>query len=611
VSGIAALFARGGAPADADLLARLVAAQAFRGPVRQGSWLRGSVGLGHTMFRTTREAAGETAPSWLDDRLVVTADARLDARDELLARLGERGRTLAAAPDAQLILHAYDAWGEDCLPHLLGDFSFALWDRPRRKLVCAVDALGARPFYYAQRDGLFVGANGLEPVRLHPSVRGDLDERAVGDFILAGYYQDRDLTIYADVARLPPGHLLVVSDDGVRRRRWFAWPEARETRWPRPDDCVARFRELLDRAVRDRLRTDRAAVFLSGGVDSPLVAATARRVSPATELRAYCATFERLIADDERRWAALAARSLSIPIDFQPLDDGDLFDWTEHLSPPEPTADAFMGPHLEQLSRLTERSRVALTGYDGDTLFVTDFPLHWRQTLAREGVGALARDLAFYVGRRRALPPMGVRTRRARRRAAAALRRPAWLRDGFWTRAGLEERWARAALPARPTRPREAAALRFAAPYWGAFFDSHDAAYLGRPIEFRHPLLDLRVVQFVLELPAIPWCVDKHLLRACMDGLPQSLRRRPKTPLAADPFAVLIERGLPASLRAVRPSTKLAPFAELPAMTEALARWPARGDDPWPALRALAVGLWLEKRDAAATPAAGPARAAC
>jgi asparagine synthase (glutamine-hydrolysing) len=611
VSGLAAVFARGGAAADPALLGRMVAAQRFRGPDGQGSWARGEVGLGHTLFRTTREAEPQAGPVWLDDRLVITADARLDGRDELLARLGDRGRPLAAAPDAELILHAYDAWGEECLPHLLGDFSFALWDRARRKLVCAVDALGARAFYYADRGDLFAGANGLAPVRLHPGVRDQLDERAVGDFILAGHYQDRDLTIYADVKRIPPGHLLVVSREGVRLRQYFAWPEARETTWARPGDCVAAFRDLLDRAVRDRLRTDRAAILLSGGVDSPVVAAAAKRASPATELRAYCATYERLIPDDEPRWAALAARSLSIPIDFQPLDDGGLFDWAGRLAPPEPTADCFIVPYMEQFSRLADESRVVLTGYDGDTLFVTDFALHWRRRLAQGRLATLVRELAFYVGRRRTLPPMGVRTSLARRRAAAALRRPAWLRADLWKRAGLAARWARGALPPLATTPRAAAALRFAAPYWGAFFDAHDAAYLGRPIDFRHPLLDLRVVQFVLALPALPWCVDKHLLRLCMDGLPEALRRRPKSPTIVDPFDLLIARGAPASLRARGLSPRLGPFADLPAMKAALARPPAPGEDPWPVFRALAVGLWLESQGARAADAHGGTRAAC
>ena len=243
-------------PPTPQLLARLIAAQRFRGPDGQGSWLRGSVGLGHTQHKTTLEAEREVSPTSLDDRLFITADARIDARDELCARLRDRGRDLPLdLPDPELVLHAYDAWGEGCLQHLLGDFSFALWDAPRRKLFCAVDALGARAFYYADRGGSFVGSNTLACVRLHDEVRDELDERAVGDFILLGGYQDRDITIYADIKRIPPGHFLVVDDDGARLTRYFDWPEPVDARAPSPDDCVEQFRALLARAVRDRLRT--------------------------------------------------------------------------------------------------------------------------------------------------------------------------------------------------------------------------------------------------------------------------------------------------------------------------------------------------------------------
>jgi hypothetical protein len=134
-------------------------------------------------------------------------------------------------------------------------------------------------------------------------------------------------------------------------------------------------------------------------------------------------------------------------------------------------------------------------------------------------------------------------------------------------------------------------------------FDEYDAAHFGRAIEFRHPLLDLRLIRFALGLPAVPWCVDKHLLRACLGELPAELRRRPKTPLAADPVAVLVQHAGLASLRAPAPSRELDRFVDARALPDALreaASGAARGRlDPWPLLRAVALGAWLEHRDEA------------
>ena len=610
MSGVVALFARAGRPADTERLARMIAALRFRGPDGQGAWSQGSVALGHTQHRTTIEAEREVSPARLGDRLFISADARIDARDELCARLRDHGRDLPLdLPDAELILHAYDAWGEGCLAHLLGDFSFALWDARRRTLFCAVDPLGVRAFYYADRGGSFVGSNSLACVRLHEAVRDELDGRAVGDFVLLGGYADRDITIYADIPRIPPGHHLVVSDDGARLTRYFAGLEPAPPAGARPDECVDEFSALLGRAVRDRLRTPRVAITLSGGVDSPLVALTARRelqhAFATPGLRAYTCVYDHLIPDEERRYAGLVARSLEIPIDFQRMDDAALFDWVGCLRPPEPIADLLLGPFLDQLSRLTSHSAVVLTGTDGDTLLRSAFRLHWKERLARGEIAALAHDLAWYVRTQRALPPIGVRTFFAHRRRPRVAR-PRWLREAFWTGARLEERWSSGTASPDVAGSRDPAVRGMTDRSWGAFFDVHDPATLGRAVEFRHPLLDLRLVRFVLGLPAVPWCVNKHLFRRCLGDLPAEIRRRPKTPLARDPVLELIRRRGLASVPDSPRADALAAFVDLRAAQDVLRGTSEPNDETWLALRAVGLALWLQERDAAPS-AAGAA----
>jgi asparagine synthase (glutamine-hydrolysing) len=601
MSGVAVLLARGGAAVDGALLDSMVAAQRFRGPDGAGLWRQGSIGLAHTLHRTTLEAEREPSPARLSERLVIAADARLDARDELCARLRDHGSDVAPdLPDPELILHAYQAWSEGCLPHLLGDFSFALWDGPRRRLVCAVDPLGVKRFYYADRGGLFAGSNTLACVRLHPAVRDQLNDVAVADFLFAGCYQQRDITIFADVARIPPGHLLIIDEDGARLRRYFDWPEPAEVRWRRPADCVEAFEELLARAVRDRLRTPKVAILMSGGVDSPLVARTAQRELaarfPNPELGAYCCVYDRLIPDDERRYAELAARSLSIPIDIQPMDGGQLYDWVGRLSPAEPFGEMGVGPYLDQMGRLAARFSVVLTGYDGDALLDAAVRLHWRERLAQGRLGALARDLVWYVTQMRALPPIGVRTYLARRRRGAEPpSRPSWLREELWLRAGLEQRWA-AAHPRTPVATsRQPIARSFASPGWSLLFDGYDPSYTGRAIEVRHPLADLRLIRFAFGLPAVPWCVDKHLLRRCLRDLPAEIRKRPKTPLGADPAAELLRRrGLGPSPPAWQ-SPELSAFVDVPAVEMTLGKT-LRPGELWPLLRAVGLGAWLAGR---------------
>ncbi len=147
------------------LLQSLVDFLSYCGPDSRECWTDGSIGLGHAMLRTTRESLGERQPASLDGRFWIAADARLDGRAEFIAELQRSGRLVRPnAPDSELILHAYARWGTPCLEHLKGDFSFAIWDARNKRLFCARDHFGIRPFYYVQLGDLFLFSNTLNPV---------------------------------------------------------------------------------------------------------------------------------------------------------------------------------------------------------------------------------------------------------------------------------------------------------------------------------------------------------------------------------------------------------------------------------------------------------------
>ncbi len=171
MSGIVGIVQLDGAPVDRELLERMTGSLAARGPDAQQTWGRGGVGFGHTLLRTTWESSGESQPLTLDGQTWIVADCRVDARDELLRALADRGCAAETdAPDPELILRAYTVWGEACLDRLLGDFSFAIWDEGHRTLVCARDHFGVKPFFYVHVDRTFIFSNDLNCLRLHPSV---------------------------------------------------------------------------------------------------------------------------------------------------------------------------------------------------------------------------------------------------------------------------------------------------------------------------------------------------------------------------------------------------------------------------------------------------------
>jgi asparagine synthase (glutamine-hydrolysing) len=262
MSGILGILRTDGAPVDRAELRRLTERLAFRGPDGQETWAEGPVGLGHAIFRTTREA-GERQPASLEGEVWITADARIDGRVELLEKLLRLGRRASLdRPDAELILHAYHAWGEACVEHLIGDFAFAVWDGRQRRLFCARDQLGVKLLYYVHKGPWLLVGNTLEGLRAHPTVSDRLNERAIGDFLLFDYNRDPHTTTFADVQRLPPAHRMIWERGRLQVSRYWSLPIAeRPVRFSHPKDYVERFRELLATAVADRLRTDSVVIW--------------------------------------------------------------------------------------------------------------------------------------------------------------------------------------------------------------------------------------------------------------------------------------------------------------------------------------------------------------
>lgn len=310
---------------------------AFRGPDAKATWIDGNVGFGHTLLKTTFEAEHEHQPFTLDGKVWVVADARIDAQAELFEELkrygggtgdppvqghGQDAHVTSGVTDVELILRAYHAWGENCVEHLLGDFAFGIWDVVRQRLVCARDHMGVKPFYYAHIGQLVVFSNTLDCIRMHPAVSDKLSDLAIADFLLFGWNQDLASTSFADIQRIPPAHRATWSGADLHISRYWTLPIDEPVFYRRAGDYVDQFKDLLRQAVTDRLRTRRIGIFMSGGLDSPTLAATTndllRERYGSADLKAFTSIASH--GPNERYYAGLVADRLGIPIDFQ-VDD--------------------------------------------------------------------------------------------------------------------------------------------------------------------------------------------------------------------------------------------------------------------------------------------------
>jgi asparagine synthase (glutamine-hydrolysing) len=601
MSGIVGVVNWDGTPVDRRLIQRMMTALDRRGPDAQGVWLDAGVGLGHAWLQTT--AGPDPQPFGLDGHLWIVADARVDDRTTLvdtLHRQGERG--LSAAGDAALILHAYRRWGEDCLRHILGDFAFAIWDGARRRLFCARDHFGVKPFYYAPTAGGLVFSNTLQCVRLHPDVSGAVDEQAIADFLRFGLSQDPATTAFRAIRRLPAAHCLA----GAGRldpRRYWRLPVDGSIRYGRPHDYVDRFGELLTAAVADRLRGPRAGVLMSGGLDSTSVAATAQGLSARTgcDLRAYTAVCERAFVDPERRYAALAAQALGIAVQYRITDDYEVYErWGEpELRRPEPESDPLLALNVDLLQDVAAGSRVALTGHGGDPVF--RLPLGYATRLLRRGRGLrLAREIGQYVRVCRRLPRVriGAHLRRRLGPTVSPAGPPDWLDPDLVVRLDPAAGAARPttdSAPIHPTRPAAYALLTSGA--WAATFESFDPGVTGVAVEVRHPFFDVRLVEYLLAIPPMPWAFDKTILRLAMRGrLPEAVRLRPKTVAAGDPLVAALRRPSARWVDRFEPVPALRRFVRRDRVPAVHGR--ADAVDVWTHLRPLCLNYWLSSYEA-------------
>jgi asparagine synthase (glutamine-hydrolysing) len=149
MSAIFGIYHLDGKPVAQDNVERMSEVLAHRGPDGSKIWLYENLGLGHRMLWTTPESLREILPlATADGNLVITADARIDNRDELIRLLGLQNHQADTISDSELILTSYQKWGEQCPEKLLGDFAFAIWDARRQSFFCARDRFGVKPFYY-------------------------------------------------------------------------------------------------------------------------------------------------------------------------------------------------------------------------------------------------------------------------------------------------------------------------------------------------------------------------------------------------------------------------------------------------------------------------------
>lgn len=333
MSGIAGIFHFDGQPVVPGQIEGMTAAMDYRGPDGITHWQQGNIALGHCMLQSTAESLEEKQPlTSPDGSLVLVLDGRVDNWEALRAELLAAGSRLRTGADAELVLRAYEVWGERCLEHVDGDFAFVLWNARTRTLFCARDRFGNRQFHYHWHTNSFAFATDVHPLLALPWVPEIVDEDTVAEY-LATEWITIDTTLWQDVKRLKPAHSLTVSDTGQRNFRKYWAPDPFATLpCKTDDDYIAYYRELFFDVVRRTLRSHKPlAIEVSGGLDSSAIFAAAVHLQregrlAAPGLTGYTLDFRGDPDADEVDYALSVGEHLGVPIEIVPPTYPEL-DW--------------------------------------------------------------------------------------------------------------------------------------------------------------------------------------------------------------------------------------------------------------------------------------------
>lgn len=379
MSAIALIYNLDGRPVAGKEMNDFLEGLRHRGADGSGVIIDRNVALGHQMRWTTPESLAETLPAKNEDGSVcITCDARIDNRSELIPQLSfAGGRKPAEIADSEIILRAYEKWGEDCVPKLLGDFVFAIWDAKKRKLICARDSMGVKHFYYYKSERMFALASEIKALHLLSGVPRQLNETNIGDVLILNY-QDKENTPYKRIKRLPANCVLTFQNNKLNiREYWQPQPHGRFD-FRSTKQYEENFRELFTEAVKCRLRSAYpVGSMLSGGLDSSSISCVASRHLNAENkapLETFSAVFPAIARLDERIDERKYIKSVVDHINcrpnfveadaFSPLEDMDKMHW--HADHPVGVPNVFMDWALFKAAK-NRNVRVLLSGFDGDS----------------------------------------------------------------------------------------------------------------------------------------------------------------------------------------------------------------------------------------------------
>ncbi len=367
--GIAGIYHfENGRAVDADLVLAMRDRLTHRGPDDAGLYAEGPVGLAQRRLSIVDLSEAGRNPMANEDRSRwITFNGEVYNVLSRRAELEAKGHRFRSHTDTEMVLHLYEEYGDDFVQQLTGMFAFALWDGPRKRLLVVRDRMGKKPLYWRADGGTFAFGSEMKALLADPTMPRAVDPHALHAYLTLQYVPSPD-SILEGVRKLPPGHLLVVTPDGVEERRWWAPPTGEVVE--QTDEAAGdELRALLTTAVERRFMSDvPLGAFLSGGIDSSVVCALMARQMDQP-VKTFTIGFEGA-PEDERVHARAVARHLGAEHhEFVVKPDAlSILPWLVwHMD--EPLADSSTLPTWAVSEMARQHVKVVLSGDGGDETF--------------------------------------------------------------------------------------------------------------------------------------------------------------------------------------------------------------------------------------------------
>ena len=540
---------------DPAVLARMGEAMVHRGPDDSGAFTDGELLLGMRRLSIIDVAGGHQPIASEDGQVVVVCNGEIYNFRELRRELEAAGHRFATHSDSEIAVHAYEEWGDAFLNRLDGMFGLALWDRRKRRLIVARDAIGIKPIYYRLDAREFMFASEAKSLLVVPGVQTALDPAALAQYLSAGYVCAPN-AIFSGMHKLEPGTALIAEGGRVRKHRYYRLPGQIDTARSE-QQWIEAVRAELERSVRDQMVSDvPIGAFLSGGIDSSAVVAFMSRHS-SQPVKTYSIGFHGSTGAqlyNELPYARQVAQQFGTDhheIVVQPDVATLLPDLIWHMD--EPIADAaFITTYL--VSKFARQDvTVILSGVGGDELFggyKRYLDEHYRSlyrripSVLRSGVIAPLAGLLPSDRHSRLLNQMRLAKAflqadslpfeeryRTYMQVFDAGERAALLRGG--TPAGFDDCIARGFADAQTDDPlRQLMDVDFATQLPDDLLLLTDKMSMAVSLECRVPLLDQRLVELAAQMPGslkMRGGELKHVMKRALEGvLPHSILHREK-----------------------------------------------------------------------------------